>query len=86
MRKFSFAVLTGLALVGGADQSAIAATKTFYVGTCKPGKADFTTIQEGASRRAKQRRCRRHRRLDSRDRSATSAFATINRGRAANES
>ena len=44
MRKFSFAVLTGLALVGGADQSAIAATKTFYVGTCKPGKADFTTI------------------------------------------
>jgi parallel beta-helix repeat protein len=49
MIKLSLAMLTGLALVIGADQSSIAAAKVFYVGTCKPGKADFTTIQEAVS-------------------------------------
>ena len=49
MFKLSLAILTGMALVIGADQSSIAAAKAFYVGTCKPGKADFTTIQEAVS-------------------------------------
>jgi hypothetical protein len=47
MFKLSLAVLTVLALLVDADELAMAAAKTpaFYVGTCKPGKADFTTIQ-----------------------------------------
>jgi hypothetical protein len=49
MFKLSLAVLSGIAFFAGAVQPAAAAAKTFYVGTCKPGKADFTTIQEAVS-------------------------------------
>ena len=49
MFKLSLAVLSGIALFVGAVQPAAAATKAFYVGTCKPGKADFITIQEAVS-------------------------------------
>jgi nitrous oxidase accessory protein NosD len=49
--RFSLTVWTALALLIGANQSAVAVTKspTFYVGTCKPGKADYTTIQAAVS-------------------------------------
>jgi hypothetical protein len=51
MSKSPLAVLMVLALLVGADDLAIAAANTpaFYVGTCKPAKADFTTIQAAVS-------------------------------------
>jgi hypothetical protein len=51
MFRLSLAILSGIALLVGANQPARAAAKppAFYVGTCKPGKADFTTIQAAVS-------------------------------------
>jgi hypothetical protein len=51
MSKLSVVMITGIALLLGGGQSTPAATKSpsFYVGTCKPGKADFTTIQAAVS-------------------------------------
>ncbi len=41
-------ILSGVAVLA-AYQPMFASAKTYYVGTCKPGKADFTTIQEAVT-------------------------------------